>query len=169
MHRPDPATYVSYFQTYVDKVPSDQLLTEMQAAMEATLALLSPLSEEQAEYRYAEGKWSIKELIQHIIDAERVFNYRALTFARNDQTSLPGFDHDQWVKEAPLHDRTLASLLAELRAVRMATIAQFGAFSEEDGLKAGIASGNPMTVAALGYSIVGHELHHVNVIRERYL
>ena len=121
------------------------------------------------DYRYADGKWTIKDIIQHIIDAERIFAYRALRFARSDTTALPSFDENTYVEEAQANKRSIQDLLTELLIVRQATLALFKTFSEEQLLKKGTASNNPMSVRALGFVIIGHQNHHQRVFLERYL
>jgi uncharacterized damage-inducible protein DinB len=134
-----------------------------------TLALLSTLSEEQGDYRYAPDKWSIKEMLGHLIDAERVFAYRALRFARNDGTPLASFEQDDYVRAGGFDDRRLADLIEEFVAVRRATVWLFRQLSAEAWMRRGVASGNPVSVRALAYIIAGHELHHRRVLREKYL
>ena len=121
------------------------------------------------EFRYAEGKWTIKDIILHLIDAERIFAYRALRIARNDNTALPGFEENDYVVAANANNREYESLLAEYETVRNATISLFETFSSEDLLRLGTASNNSVSVRAIGYIMLGHELHHKNVILERYL
>ena len=120
-------------------------------------------------YKYAEDKWTIKDMLLHIIDAERVFAYRALRFARADKTNLPGFEHDDYVVVANANGRIKASLLNEYNAQRESTIQLFSNFKDEMLMQIGVASGNPMSVRALGFVTAGHETHHCNIIKERYL
>jgi hypothetical protein len=121
------------------------------------------------DYSYAGGKWTIKDIIQHIIDAERIFTYRALRFSRNDKTELPGFDENIYVDDANGSKRSIMELLTELSAVRHSTMLLFKTFNEEQLLRIGIASNNPMSVRALGFVIIGHQNHHQKVFEERYL
>jgi hypothetical protein len=125
--------------------------------------------EEKLSYRYAEGKWTIKEIMAHLIDDERIYAYRALRFARNDQTELPGFDQDDYAIESAANERSLDDLLEEFAAVRRSTIALFNSFDERVWTRSGVASGNVMSVRAAAYHIAGHELRHLNIIKERYL
>ena len=121
------------------------------------------------EFRYAEGKWTIKDIILHLIDAERIFAYRALRIARNDKTALPGFEENDYVVTANANNREYESLFTEYETVRNATISLFKTFTSEDFLRLGTASNNSISVRAIGYITLGHELHHKNVILERYL
>ena len=121
------------------------------------------------DYRYAEGKWTIKDIIQHLIDAERIFTYRALRFARNDKTNLSGFDENDYVDEANANDRTVMQLLTEMSAVRHATLLLFKSFTNEQLIRIGTSNNNLLSVRALGYIIIGHQNHHQRVFEERYL
>ena len=134
-----------------------------------TEAFLNAIPKDKLEYRYAEGKWTVKEIIQHIIDTERIFAYRALRVARNDKTALPGFEENDYALTGNANARTLESLLAEYKAVRQATIALFNSFSDDMLKHIGTASNSPISARAIGFIIIGHEAHHCNVIKERYL
>jgi uncharacterized damage-inducible protein DinB len=163
--------YHPYYKPYIDPLASSgksivEILRETQNELNA---VLSDLPAEKEDYRYAEGKWTIKELLQHIIDAERVFNYRALRFSRNDQTALQGFDQDDFNSTANANDRSFQELLYEFYVLRVSTIAMYQSFTEEMLTRIGTASGNPMSVRALGYLTAGHGQHHVRVFQERYL
>jgi uncharacterized damage-inducible protein DinB len=141
----------------------------MERQMEETAAFLGQLGEARGDHRYAPGKWSIKEVIGHLADGERVFAYRALRFARGDQTPLASFDENAWVPQAGCDRRTLADLAAEFRAVRVATLALARSLTDEAAARTGVASGKTVSVRALIYMIAGHELHHLAILRERYL
>nr|WP_257790646.1 DinB family protein [Tenacibaculum sp. SZ-18] len=130
---------------------------------------LRNISKEKENFAYAEGKWTIKELIQHIIDTERVFCYRALSFARNDQQDLPGFDQDLFVVNSVAQQRDYNELLDEMDVLRKGTIQLFKSFTHDDLLKTGTGSGNKISVRALGMVLAGHQQHHLNVVKERYL
>lgn len=169
MKRPAPSEHDPYFQVYIDLVPGADLIRLLESVHEETQALIAGISEERAGYRYARDKWSIKEILVHLVDCERVYAYRALAFARGDRTELPGFDHDDYVRASGADARTLADLAAEYEAVRTSTLALFRSFDEAVLGRRGIANQNPITVRALGFGAVGHEIHHRNVIRERYL
>jgi len=169
MNRPAPTEYDPYFETYIDKVEGDDLLGQLAAVHAVTRERLSGLSEAHAEHRYAAGKWSIKEILAHLIDGERIFGARAVAFARGDRTALPGFDQDAYVAASNADRRPLAEILEELAAVRAATIALFRSFDEAELGRSGIASESRISVRALGFVIAGHEVHHREVIEERYL
>jgi len=167
--RPAPGEYAPFHATYVAMVPEGDVLVTLRKQHGETLRLLSRLGEKKSRHRYAPGKWSIREVIGHLIDAERVFTYRALTFARADRSPLPGFDENMWAGASNADSRTLKSLLDELRAVRSATLALFAGFNEEQLSRTGIASGHPVSVRGLVYVTTGHERHHAKILRERYL
>jgi uncharacterized damage-inducible protein DinB len=126
------------------------------------------IPEEKAPYRYAEGKWSVKEMLQHIIDTERIFGYRALSIARKDTTPLPGFDENTYANASKAGERSLAGLIEELKAVRTSTDLLLKSFTEDDLQQTGITNGHPNTVNAIGYIIFGHILHHKKILEERY-
>lgn len=134
-----------------------------------TLALLRGLSESQADSRYAPGKWSVKELVGHLIDSERIFTYRALRFARNDKTELPGFEQDDYIKHASFGARSIGDLADELEHVRRASLDLFRSLDEEAWQRRGLANDAEISVRALAYIIAGHELHHVQVLKTKYL
>ena len=167
--RPAPTEHYSYYQTYVSQVPEGDLLALLALQRDSTAAVLSAIPEARAGFRYAPGKWSIKEVIGHISDAERVFAYRALRIARADVTPLPGFDENAWMPAAGFDRLTLAELAAGLRAVRESTLALFRGFPAEAWARLGTASGHPVSVRALAYILTGHERHHLRVLHERYL
>ncbi len=164
---PEPGEYAPYYQKYVDQV-SDDIVGRLESQHASTHALLEHLTEQQAMHRYAPGKWSVKEVIGHLIDAERVFAYRALRFARADATELPGFDENAWVPEGRFDARSIGDLAAEFAAVRAATLALYHGLPESTHTRRGVANGNPMSVRALAMIIAGHEAHHVALLRERY-
>lgn len=167
--RPEASEYAPYYDTYVSKVPDGNILQVLSSQIDETMALLGTLSEEHADYRYAPGKWSIKEVIGHMSDTERVFAYRALRFSRNDTTPLPGFEQEPFTEAANFSDRTLTDLLDEFRTVRQSTIHLFTGMSEAMMMRTGTASQAAISVRALAYLIAGHERHHVGILRARYL
>ena len=169
MHRPATNEYVDFYAGYVNAVPEGEILALLQSEHERTATLLRRLTPEQASYRYAEGKWSVKEVAGHIIDAERMFGYRAHCFARQDPAHLPGFDQTEYAKSSNADARPLAELVDELDAVRHSHVALFGGLDEAMWSRRGIGSECEFTVRALAYIIVGHEVHHRRVIEERYL
>jgi uncharacterized damage-inducible protein DinB len=167
--RPESTEYAPYYGKYVMLVPDGDLTATLSRQLDTTLALLSSLSEQQAEFSYAPGKWSIKEVVGHLMDGERVFAYRALRIGRDDKTPLPGFEQDDYVASADFNERTVSSLLEEFTAVRQATVQLFKNFAEKEWQRRGTANGQEITPLALGYIVAGHELHHMDVVRTRYL
>jgi hypothetical protein len=168
--KPEPDEYPAYAKMYIDLLPDDGLLLEhLAAGLVATRELLRFLPEDRLLYRYAEGKWTIKEVLLHVIDDERIYAYRALRFARADATELPGFEQDDYVPVSGANERSVEDLLCELEAVRDATVQLYRGLPDEALTRSGIANGNRSSVRALGYHIAGHELHHLRLVRERYL
>lgn len=167
--RPDPTEYPAYYGAYIAKVIGDDLLPQLMAGKQDLIAYLSQIPANKHDYKYLPDKWTIKEVLSHLIDAERIFAYRALRIARNDTTPLAGFDENEYVPESNAVNRTMDDLLEEYLAVRDSSIALFRSFSPEMAFRSGIANQQPITVRAIGYIIAGHELHHLQVIRERYL
>ena len=165
--KPEADEHIPYYGKYIQLVGDDALAT-MRASSAATPRLLSGVAEPRAMFRYAPGKWSVKEVLGHIIDGERVFAYRALRFARKDTTPLPGFEENDWVPAGRFDRRPLADLVAEYEVVRAATLAMFGSFDEDDLLRRGKANDAIVSVRALAHIIAGHELHHVGLLKERY-
>ena len=167
--RPDPSEYAPYYELYVSEVPPGDVVEALSRGIEETTRLLKGLSEEKAAFSYATGKWSVKEILGHLSDTERVYAYRALRFARNDVTELPGFDQDGFVEHAGFDARALIDILEEFRAVRAASVALFRSMTPEMFARGGTASGFQFTVRAIPYILAGHEIHHVGVIKQRYL
>ena len=163
--------FAPYFEQYMQLVSKDEksIIENLVASQKVFDDVLRNLPVEKHNFSYAEGKWTIKELIQHIIDTERVFSYRALCFARNDNTSLPGFDQDVFVENDNANDRNYYDLLNEMEVLRKSSIQLFKSFCNEALLRVGVASNNKMSVRALGYLFSGHQMHHLNIIKERYL
>lgn len=169
MPKPSPSTYLSYFQRYVDQVPEEDLMTAFNNQAAGVEDFLSSISEEKSTYAYAEGKWTIKELLQHIIDTERIFNYRALCFARGEQAGLPGFEENDYAANSYANNRKWNDLVQEFLALRKDTEMMYGSFNEAVMDNSGKANSNPVTVASLGFTTVGHYYHHQKVLKERYL
>ncbi len=167
--RPEPGEYAAYYEKYVSLVPDGDLVDTLERQGAETLALLRGLSEEQGAHRYEPGKWSVKQLVGHVSDGERLFSYRALAFARGDGQPLPGMEQDEWMAGADFDARTLADLTEEFGAVRRATLHLLRPLSPEAWARRGTASDNEVTVRALAYIIAGHEAHHVGILKERYL
>lgn len=167
--KPEADEYASYYGKYVSLIDDDDIVAVMEEQLDATVACLRGLSEEQGNSRYEPGKWSIKELVGHINDAERIFAYRALCIARGDQTPLSGFEQDDYIASANFDARSLADLTTEFELIRRSNLAMMKQFSDEAWLRRGTASENPISVRALVYIIAGHEAHHLNILRSRYL
>jgi hypothetical protein len=169
MARPKPDEYNPYYSTYIALVPDDDLSIDKQLAVQhhETIDVLRK-GKSKGDHAYEAGKWTVKEVIGHVADAERVFAYRALRFARGDSTELPGFDQDVFMAGSNFRSRTMDDLLEELWSVRAATLSLAKSLPESAMSKQGKASGSPVTVRALLYIIAGHELHHLGILRERY-
>jgi len=167
--RPAANEFAAYYSTYVDRITSDDILGALQAQLDTTLGVLAGISQETSLHRYAADKWSIRQLLNHVSDTERVFVYRALWFARGFDTALPGFDQNIAVPTAAAEQFSWASHVEDFRAVRAATLTFFRNLPEEAWSRSGVASGNPVTVRALAYIIAGHVAHHAAILQERYL
>jgi len=162
--------YATYYATFISNLSDEYtLIEELEIALHRLIKFVQNLPMDKFDYRYAEGKWTIKDIIQHLIDCERIFAYRALRIARNDSTELPGFEEDDYVIEANANQRSIMDLLTELSAVRHSTLYLFKTFNEEQLLRIGIASDNAISVRALGFLIIAHQNHHQRVFEERYL
>lgn len=162
-------TVPAFYKNYVKQIEETDLLQALRISGHRALELVHSIPEEKADYRYAEGKWSIRELLCHMIDAERIFSYRALRFARNDKTPLAGFEEKEYAPEANASGRSLQKIASEMAHLRSATIDLFEGFTPEMLIRKGIANKNELSVVALGFIIAGHETHHCNVLKERYL
>lgn len=162
--------YPVYFETYLQQVSNEYtLIEELEISLHRFIKFVQDIPMDKFDYRYAEGKWTIKDIIQHLIDAERIFTYRALRSARNDKTNLSGFDENDYVDEANANDRTVMQLLTEMSAVRHATLLLFKTFTDEQLKRIGTSNNNQVSVRALGYIIIGHQNHHQRVFEEIYL
>lgn len=168
-NRPATDEYAPYYHKYVAEVPEGDIVDILRAQRAAAVRLIGGIHERQAAHRYAPGKWTIAELIGHVIDTERVFTYRAVAFARGDRTPLPSMDQDVWAAGSNAGTRSLPSLLEEYQAVRAATIALFGSLGAREFARDGVASDNRVTVRGLAWITAGHERHHMTILRERYL
>ncbi|WP_369994894.1 DinB family protein [Winogradskyella sp.] len=161
--------YHPYYEGYINKATSIGIKEGLQTNLKEIMDFLSKLPKEKEDYAYAKGKWTVKDILLHIIDAERVFAYRALRIGRGDETPLAGFEQDDYVEQGKAANRSFESLIEEYESVRKATISLFKSFDDKTLLLMGKASGSSVSVRALGYIITGHENHHMQVIKERYL
>ena len=167
--RPAPTEAAPDYYTYIDRIASDDVLAALEAQRHITFSVIANISEEKSLHRYAADKWSIRQLLNHVSDTERVFLYRALWFARGFDTPLPGFDQNIAVPHAAADQFPWVAHVADFSAVRAATLSFFRNLPEDAWSRTGIASGNPVTVRALAYIIAGHVAHHVAILEERYL
>jgi hypothetical protein len=167
--RPEANEYAPYYEKYVSLVPDGKIIEILEQQLEKTLALFGTLSEEKGNFRYAPEKWSIKQLVGHLSDTERIFAYRALRFARNDRHPLEGFEQDDYIANADFDGCRLSDLVTEFGYVRKSSIYLLRHLSDEAWRRHGVASDNEVSVRALAYMLAGHELHHLNVLSERYL
>ena len=162
--------FAEYFQFYINLVDQTlEVATALEQTHKKTNKILDLITEDKGNYAYADGKWTIKELLVHMIDTERIFCNRALRFARNDKTDLPGYDHDNYVPFSGANERSLKDISDEFNVVRLGTIALFKSFTDDMLDRVGTANGNNLTVLSIGFIISGHETHHVNILEERYL
>jgi uncharacterized damage-inducible protein DinB len=168
IHRPAAAEYAPYFARYVDRVPEGDILAQLRENSAMLNATFAALDEARGGYRCADGKWSIREMLGHLMDVERVFVYRALCIARGDATPLPGFDQDDYAAMAGSDARRLSDLRDELRALRESTIRFFASLPNDAWARTGVASGNSISVRAIAHIVVGHTQHHLQVLAERY-
>ncbi|TJY33445.1 DinB family protein [Pontimicrobium aquaticum] len=159
----------SYYKPYINLVNESDIVLSLQQSFDETITFLSSIPDDKWLYSYAKGKWTIKEIIQHILDTERVFAYRAMCFSRKESIALPGFDQDMYLENSNANTRTKDGLIEEYKAIRNASITLYKSFTKQMLLHVGIASDNPLSVRAAGYIIVGHEKHHCNIIKARYL
>ena len=166
--RPAASEYPPFFATYVDKVPEGDILQQLSNQIEDMRHCFGALTPEQAEYRYAPGKWSLKDILGHLADGERIFAYRALRFARSDRTNLPGFDQDTYVTSGEFQNRSVGSLLDEFILQRQANIILFSSMDEDTLARSGMADGKDITVQSILYIQVGHIIHHIQVVKVRY-
>jgi uncharacterized damage-inducible protein DinB len=166
--RPVASEHAAYFSRYVDLVADGNIVGTLAAQFERTLAHLKTVSDADSLKRYADGKWSVREVVGHMIDTERIFAYRALRIARNDRTELPGFEQDDYIPAAQFDRRPWADLLEEFEAVRRSNVMMFRGLNQEAWPRQGVVNGNAMSVRAAAYVIAGHELHHMRVLREKY-
>jgi uncharacterized damage-inducible protein DinB len=161
--------YSTFYKPYIIASNSDNLIEDLEISLHQFIKFVQDIPMDKFDFRYAEGKWTIKEIIQHLIDAERVFSYRALRISRNDQTPLPGFDENLFVENTNANSRSLQDLLTEMAVVRQSTLSLYKSFTSEQTLLIGTASNAAISVRAIGFIIIGHQNHHKKVFIERYL
>ncbi len=161
--------YDKYYRTYLDALENVHLIEELEISLHAFIKFVRNVPMDKIDYRYAEGKWTLKDIIQHLIDTERIFAYRALRIGRNDKTPLPGYDENDFAADADAGYRTIQDLLSELSEVRFATLSLFKSFSQEKLHRMGTASDVEVSVRAIGFIIIAHQKHHQDVFTERYL
>ena len=166
--RPDAAEYAPFYHGYISGVPEGDVIAHLRDGGRELLDALGALPEERGGFRYADDKWTIREVVGHLIDAERAIGEDALRIARGDATPLPGFEENEYVRTAGSDRRTLASLVRELGAVRESTVQLFDSFPDEVWIRRGVASGKEISVRALAYITAGHPMHHLRILRERY-
>ena len=167
--RPDKSEYPAYCEGYISRVPDGDIVATLGKQLDETLALIKTIPEARGDWRYAEGKWTVKEVLGHVVDSERVFAYRALRFARGDATPLSGFEQDDFVRGGAFDKRSLSDLADEYEHVRRSSLALFASLGEEAWSRKGPANNNESSVRALAFIIAGHERHHVEILRTRYL
>ena len=167
--RPQPTEYAAYYEKYVSLVPGTDILGVLEAQGMLMAQLLGARSEREGNFRYAPDKWTLKQVVGHITDTERIFAYRTLRISRNDKTPIEGFEQDDYVKNGGFNDRTLVDLAGEFSQVRGATLALFLGLGGEAWQRRGLANKNEVTVRALAFIIAGHELHHRRILEEKYL
>ncbi len=166
--RPEADEFAPYYGTYISKVPEGDILATLRSQASEMARWGAGLTEAQGALRYAPDKWSVRQVIGHLADAERVFVYRAMCFARADQTSLPAFDENAYVANAAFDDRALRGLVEELQAARAGTLAFFDSLSDQELQRRGTANGRAVSVRALAWITAGHEAHHRRILKERY-
>jgi uncharacterized damage-inducible protein DinB len=167
--KPDISTLPEHFQNYVNQVEEDDIIKAYEKHSSSNIQFFAGISEQKSTFSYALGKWTVKEVLQHVIDTERVFCYRALAIARGEKNLLPGFDENIYASNSHANERSWSEIVEEYRTVCSATRCLIKSFSKEDYVKTGIASNHPISVLAMLFTIVGHAAHHVKILKERYL
>jgi uncharacterized damage-inducible protein DinB len=161
--------YPPFYGTYIQAIENVELIEELEIALHAFIKFVQNIPMDKFDYRYADGKWTIKDIIQHLMDAERIFTYRALRISRNDKTPLPSFEENEYVENTDANNRSIQDLLTEFSAIRHATLLLYKSFSQEQLTRIGIASNAEVSVRAIGFITIGHQKHHQKVFEERYL
>jgi hypothetical protein len=168
MKRPETTEYADYYGSYISKVPGTDVLKVLEAQRLQMLQMFTGRSERDGDFRYAPGKWTVKEVLGHVTDTERIFSYRALCIARGEKKSLPGFEQDDYVRDGGFGERTLRDLAEEFGAVRSASIGLFRSLNEAAWERRGVANQKEVTVRALAFITAGHQMHHRIILEERY-
>jgi hypothetical protein len=166
--RPGSGEYAPYYEKYVSLILEEDILAVLESPSQSIAEFLATRTEADGDFRYAPGKWSVKEVLGHVIDTERVFSYRALRIARNDRTPTEGFEQDDYVKFGPFSHCSLAALVEEFKSVRLATLSLFRGLDEAAWVRRGVANKNEVSVRAIAYITAGHELHHKKILQEKY-
>jgi hypothetical protein len=166
--RPDPSEYPDFYARYIARVPEGDVVAALRDGYQRIKEAVGTLPESMGDHRYAEGKWSVRTVLGHMIDTERIFAYRALRLARGDSTPLPGFDENDYARTAESDERRVTELVAELLAVRDTTARLFASLPEAAWMRSGVVNGAPVTVRALAFISAGHALHHIAILKERY-
>jgi len=169
MPKPSPTTYFPYFKNYVDQVPEEDLAVAIKNQAPVLEKFLRSIPEEKAGYAYDTGKWTLREVLQHLIDAERIFNYRALCIARGEKVSLPGFDENSYADNSNANSRNWQDLVEEMLAVRRSTEFMYASFTADMLAASGLSNNKPATVLSFGFVTIGHVYHHKKIVEERYL
>lgn len=169
MQRPDATDYHEFYETYVSKVPPGDIFQILEDGLAETVRLLGGVPQELEEHAYAPGKWTLREVVGHMIDAERLFGFRALWIARGDEQEQPGMDQEAWNRASNARNRPLVDLVEEFTLVRRGHLLMLRGFTEEDAERTGLASGFSFTARAFPYILAGHEIHHRQVLADRYL
>lgn len=167
--RPGADEYAAYYEKYIALVPDGDILSVLQAQLDSSQAFLRSTTEDRGNFAYAPGKWTLKEVVGHLSDTERIFGYRVLRISRNDPTPIEGFEQDDYVRSGPFRNSKLASLAEDFAAVRRSTLSLLGNLQGETWLRRGTANKNEVSVRALAYMIAGHELHHMALLKDKYL
>lgn len=168
LQRPAPSEHEPYYARYIDLVPADPVLDLLESQIQETVDLLASVPSDLETHRYAPDRWSVREVVGHVIDVERTFAFRALSFARGDPARLPSFEQDDWARVSNAASRPLPALVRELILVRRSNVAMFLSFDDEAWVRRGVASGFEFTVRCMPFIIAGHELHHRSILRNRY-
>lgn len=170
MRKPLPGEYAEYYHKYINQIPDGNIVDYLNSQLSEVESFLKTIPEEKSFYKYSKDKWSIKEVLGHILDCERIFSYRMLRFSRKDtENSLPGFEENSYIENSNYTNAQFAELIEEYVYLRKSILLMLRGFSEEMWTRKGIASNNPVTVRAIAYILAGHTLHHISIIKERYM